>query len=189
MFKEINEGLNIIEEDKIYILCCNCLDKDLKGSKNNTLINIICKNAIEDIYVKTKDIKKEMGYYTMYNNIFYLFNQLYGGKSKTKADSNEQRFEYFKIAFNKIVNIIISDLKLTEIILDYGNLIYDPNMEDMYDKYKEYFNTFENINITIYIDIKYKTLNIKNIEPSINIKGLEFLYHTIEIENIFLIKN
>jgi len=189
MFNEINEPILIEPCDtSLYLFVCNVKDKELKGAKNNSIINIMCKNKIDDIYqiLKESDEKPELGTYKNIYNIYYIFNLLYGGKCIIKTDNDEQRLNIFCKIVN---NLLETNTEITALNFDYGNLIIDQS-NIIYDKYVEYFKTLVDtykIDINVYIEKKYKILSSYKEEPSINVSKLVFEYHTIDLDNIFMI--
>ena len=41
---DVSKTFKILDNESTYVFICNIQDKELKGNKNNSLINIVCKN-------------------------------------------------------------------------------------------------------------------------------------------------
>jgi len=175
MFNFINDKIEKLDSNNIYIFVCNIKDKELMGAKNDTLINIYCKNSLKGPYI----IKPEINTYLIEGNVIYLFTMIFGGKSQ-KKDTDEQRFEYFKNLFESL------RFNKKTICLDYGNLIHEPGSNnDLYINYLKDASKNYNLNINFYINKKYKI--ISSIESDLNIHTVKFPYKLNTIEDIFII--
>jgi|LakMenE18May11ns_1017448.scaffolds.fasta_scaffold9901455_2 hypothetical protein len=170
MLNLINESITILNSKYIYFFICNITDVELKDKRNDTLINIYCKNKLQGPY---GPCKSKLNTYVKENNIYYLFNLLYGGK-QSKNDTEQNRFNIFC----NLIEQIISEHKDQQYIycFDYGNLIYETEAD--YNTYINYLKSL-NVNINLYINKKYKIINAPT---DLNLNNIIFPYQTINIE-------
>lgn len=186
MLKLFNESILLLNPEYNYFFIVNIKDTELSGQRNETLINLFCKNKMVNPYIDV-DKKPILNDYIINSNVYYLYTLKYGGLCKTKTETEQIRFDNFCLTFENIIKSEDFDNKKT-ICIDYGNLIAEPGANyELYLKYLTKICDKYKLNIYFYINKKYKLLNNINnskIESDISIESIKCPYVKLTIDDI-----